>query len=83
MRCVGSFRFRTDVVESKGVTSDDSGSPLDLPSFSVRGSGSLMVKVTDTRPACREFEPSFAEDKSCKETMHVKSVEILNVLPLV
>ncbi|GFS65390.1 transposable element Tcb1 transposase [Trichonephila clavipes] len=37
--------------------------------------GSLVVKVTDSRPACREFEPSTAKDLTYRGAMHVKYVE--------
>ncbi|GFX99855.1 uncharacterized protein TNCV_258921 [Trichonephila clavipes] len=47
----------------------------------VKGHGSLVVKVTDSVPACHEFEPSTDEDPPCRETMHVKSVQSSNVLP--
>ncbi|GFW18419.1 hypothetical protein TNCV_1184471 [Trichonephila clavipes] len=36
---------------------------------------SVVDKVTDTWPACHEFEPSTTEDMSCREAMYVKSVE--------
>ncbi|GFV26891.1 hypothetical protein TNCV_5038291 [Trichonephila clavipes] len=32
--------------------------------------------------ACPEFKPSTTKDPPCRETMHIKSVESLNVLPL-
>ncbi|GFX17151.1 hypothetical protein TNCV_4266771 [Trichonephila clavipes] len=32
-----------------------------------RSHGSLVVKVADSCPACHEFEPSTAEDPSCRE----------------
>ncbi|GFT84691.1 hypothetical protein TNCV_2767101 [Trichonephila clavipes] len=35
----------------------------------------LVVKVTDSWPACHEFEPNTAEDPTCKGAMHVRSVE--------
>ncbi|GFT46102.1 hypothetical protein TNCV_2812171 [Trichonephila clavipes] len=31
------------------------------------GHGCQVVKVTDSRPACHEFEPSTAEDPPCRE----------------
>ncbi|GFU21363.1 hypothetical protein TNCV_2434771 [Trichonephila clavipes] len=37
----------------------------------------------DSWPACHEFEPSANEDPSCREAMHVNSVESSNLLPLV
>ncbi|GFT86006.1 hypothetical protein TNCV_3256421 [Trichonephila clavipes] len=37
--------------------------------------GILVVKVTDSRPACHEFEPGAPEDPPCREAMRVKSVE--------
>ncbi|GFW56382.1 hypothetical protein TNCV_2088911 [Trichonephila clavipes] len=37
--------------------------------------GSLVVKVTDSWPACQGFEPCTAEDPLCRETMEIKSVE--------
>ncbi|GFV19440.1 hypothetical protein TNCV_3663731 [Trichonephila clavipes] len=40
-----------------------------------QGRGSLVVQVTDLWLACHEFEPSTAEDPSCRGAMHVKSVE--------
>ncbi|GFY20820.1 hypothetical protein TNCV_1120541 [Trichonephila clavipes] len=46
------------------------------------GRGSLAVKVTDSWPGCHEFEPSIAEDLPCRRALHVKSIESLNVLPL-
>ncbi|GFU83973.1 uncharacterized protein TNCV_560991 [Trichonephila clavipes] len=45
--------------------------------------GSLVVKVTDSWPACQEFEPSTAENPPCRGATHIKSVERSNVLPLV
>ncbi|GFV18986.1 hypothetical protein TNCV_4758711 [Trichonephila clavipes] len=47
------------------------------------GCGILTVKVTDSWPACHEFEPSTAEDPPCKGAMHVKSGVSLNVYPLI
>ncbi|GFX37860.1 transposable element Tcb2 transposase [Trichonephila clavipes] len=47
------------------------------------GRRSLVVKVTNSWPACRKFEPSTTEDPPCREARHVKSVESSNVLPLV
>ncbi|GFW21579.1 hypothetical protein TNCV_4280941 [Trichonephila clavipes] len=43
--------------------------PSQMSSSSRGGRSSLMVKV------CDEFEPSTTEDPSCREAMHVKSVE--------
>ncbi|GFW96849.1 hypothetical protein TNCV_2159851 [Trichonephila clavipes] len=37
----------------------------------------ILVKVTDSWPACREFQLSTAEDLPCQGTMHFKSVEAL------
>ncbi|GFW75451.1 hypothetical protein TNCV_4426351 [Trichonephila clavipes] len=37
--------------------------------------GTLVVKETDSRLACHEFEPSTAEDPPCRAAMHVKSFE--------
>ncbi|GFW11556.1 hypothetical protein TNCV_3810751 [Trichonephila clavipes] len=37
-----------------------------LFSFNWSGRSSLVVKVTDSRPACHEFMPSTAEDPSCR-----------------
>ncbi|GFS59920.1 hypothetical protein TNCV_3957191 [Trichonephila clavipes] len=39
------------------------------------GRDNRVIKVTDSWPACHEFEPSTAEDTPCKGAMHVKSVE--------
>ncbi|GFT65489.1 transposable element Tc1 transposase [Trichonephila clavipes] len=48
---------------------------LDHKATATTGSGdSLVVKVTDLWPAHHEFEPSTAEDPSCREAMHVKYV---------
>ncbi|GFV19142.1 hypothetical protein TNCV_3223601 [Trichonephila clavipes] len=49
----------------------------------LEGCGTLVVKVTDSWPACHEFEPSTVEDPPCRGAMPVISVEISNVLPLV
>ncbi|GFV71068.1 hypothetical protein TNCV_3703901 [Trichonephila clavipes] len=50
----------------------------------IRGDhSSLVAKVTDSWQACHEFEPSSAEDSPCREAMHLKSVESLNVHRLV
>ncbi|GFW05644.1 hypothetical protein TNCV_5025081 [Trichonephila clavipes] len=38
------------------------------------GRGSLVVKITNLRPAWHELEPSTAQHPPCKEAMHVKSV---------
>ncbi|GFU83819.1 hypothetical protein TNCV_1694891 [Trichonephila clavipes] len=38
------------------------------------GRGSLMVKVTDLWLTSHEFEPSTAEDPTCRVTMHRKSI---------
>ncbi|GFV66613.1 hypothetical protein TNCV_1612221 [Trichonephila clavipes] len=43
--------------------------------------GSLVVKVTDSWPACHEFEPNTVEDPPCSEAMDVKFIESSNVLP--
>ncbi|GFX42951.1 hypothetical protein TNCV_4058751 [Trichonephila clavipes] len=49
-------------------------SSLSLTVF--RGRGSLVLKVTDSWPACHEFKCSAAEDPQCRGgAMHVKSVE--------
>ncbi|GFU79967.1 hypothetical protein TNCV_578471 [Trichonephila clavipes] len=42
--------------------------------FRYRGRGSLVVKVTDFRPACHEFELSDTEDPPCRGLMHFKFV---------
>ncbi|GFY27616.1 uncharacterized protein TNCV_910671 [Trichonephila clavipes] len=44
---------------------------------------SSVVKVTDSKQACHEFEPSTAEDPPCREKMLFKYVESSNILPLV
>ncbi|GFV19138.1 hypothetical protein TNCV_3223561 [Trichonephila clavipes] len=44
------------------------------------GRGSLVVKVTDSWPACHQFQPSTAEDPPCRGAMHVKSVKSSNIL---
>ncbi|GFY03400.1 hypothetical protein TNCV_1173581 [Trichonephila clavipes] len=44
--------------------------------------GSLVVKVTDSWPACHEFEPITTADPPCRGAMHIKSVESSHVLPL-
>ncbi|GFT57265.1 hypothetical protein TNCV_1692591 [Trichonephila clavipes] len=49
----------------------------------VRVRGILVTKVTDSWPACHEFESSAAEDPPCRGAMHVKSAESTNVFPLV
>ncbi|GFV68162.1 hypothetical protein TNCV_1874441 [Trichonephila clavipes] len=41
----------------------------------VSGHGNLVVKVTDSWPACHEFEPSTTKDSPCRGATHVKSVE--------
>ncbi|GFY02487.1 hypothetical protein TNCV_3503681 [Trichonephila clavipes] len=38
------------------------------------GHGRLVVKVTDTWPACYEFEPRTVGDPPCRGAMYVKSV---------
>ncbi|GFS49935.1 hypothetical protein TNCV_821991 [Trichonephila clavipes] len=38
---------------------------------------------TGSWEACHEFEPSTTKDPPCRGAMHIKSVERLNVLPLV
>ncbi|GFV45034.1 hypothetical protein TNCV_907811 [Trichonephila clavipes] len=40
-----------------------------------RGCGSLVVKITDSWPACHDFEPSTAEDTPCRGAVHIKSVD--------
>ncbi|GFV15694.1 hypothetical protein TNCV_986771 [Trichonephila clavipes] len=40
------------------------------------GHGSLVIKVTDSLLACREFEARATEDPSCRDQMHAKSAEI-------
>ncbi|GFY28238.1 hypothetical protein TNCV_4395721 [Trichonephila clavipes] len=47
------------------------------------GHGSRVVKVSDRGWPCHEFEPSTTKDPPSRAAMHVKSVESLNVLPLV
>ncbi|GFT43754.1 hypothetical protein TNCV_4464271 [Trichonephila clavipes] len=47
------------------------------------GHGRLVVKVTYSWQACREFESSTSEEPPCRGAMHVKSVESSNVIPLV
>ncbi|GFW17285.1 hypothetical protein TNCV_1957561 [Trichonephila clavipes] len=47
------------------------------------GHGSLVVKITDSWPACHDIEPITAEDPPCRGVMQVKSVENPNVLPMV
>ncbi|GFU70628.1 hypothetical protein TNCV_2971881 [Trichonephila clavipes] len=39
--------------------------------------------LTDSWPACHEFEPNAAKDPPCRGVMHLKSVGRSNVLPLV
>ncbi|GFX95615.1 hypothetical protein TNCV_4826291 [Trichonephila clavipes] len=39
------------------------------------GRDSLVAKVTDSCPACHEFQPSAAEDPPYRGAMRVKSVE--------
>ncbi|GFU50879.1 hypothetical protein TNCV_4460861 [Trichonephila clavipes] len=40
------------------------------------GRGNLVMKVTDSWPACHEFKPGTTEDPPCRGgTMHVKYVE--------
>ncbi|GFX53597.1 hypothetical protein TNCV_2327121 [Trichonephila clavipes] len=48
-----------------------------------RGRGSLVIKVMDSWLDCHEFEPSTTEDPPDRGSMHIKSVESSNVLPLV
>ncbi|GFS57205.1 uncharacterized protein TNCV_491201 [Trichonephila clavipes] len=43
----------------------------------------LTFKKSDRGLACHEFEPSTTKDPPCRAGMHIKSVEISNVLPLV
>ncbi|GFW72576.1 hypothetical protein TNCV_3798041 [Trichonephila clavipes] len=45
--------------------------------------GSLVVKITDSWLMCHKFDPSTVEDPPYRGAMHVKSVEISNVLSLV
>ncbi|GFX40585.1 hypothetical protein TNCV_2373691 [Trichonephila clavipes] len=40
--------------------------PLSIYSTQVGSHDSLVVKVTDSWPACREFEPSTVEDPPCR-----------------
>ncbi|GFV47109.1 uncharacterized protein TNCV_198041 [Trichonephila clavipes] len=40
------------------------------------GRDSLVIKVTDSWPVYRDFEPSTAEDPTCRIAMHVKLVEM-------
>ncbi|GFX52054.1 hypothetical protein TNCV_4653831 [Trichonephila clavipes] len=47
------------------------------------GHGNLVVKVTDSWPACHDFEPSTPKDAPCRVAMHFKSAESSNALPLV
>ncbi|GFW69810.1 hypothetical protein TNCV_1884541 [Trichonephila clavipes] len=51
--------------------------------LSLWGRGSLVVKEMDSLPVCYEFVPSIAGDLPCREALHFKSVESLNLLPLV
>ncbi|GFX17805.1 DUF4817 domain-containing protein [Trichonephila clavipes] len=39
---------------------------VNIRSLTQYGRGSLVMKVTDSWPACREFEPSTAEDSPCR-----------------
>ncbi|GFV15284.1 hypothetical protein TNCV_3050101 [Trichonephila clavipes] len=48
-----------------------------------RGRGSRAVWVSDRGLPCHEFEHSATKDPPCRESMHVKSVESKNVVPLV
>ncbi|GFS76485.1 hypothetical protein TNCV_1621061 [Trichonephila clavipes] len=54
-----------------GRTSSLPNSPLQPSVTSITygpcGRGSLVVKVTDLRLACHEFEPSTAEDPPCRK----------------
>ncbi|GFX21787.1 hypothetical protein TNCV_2310661 [Trichonephila clavipes] len=47
------------------------------------GRGNPVVKVMDSWLACYEFEPSATKDPPRRCTMHNKSVESSDVLPLV
>ncbi|GFT21101.1 hypothetical protein TNCV_2581921 [Trichonephila clavipes] len=47
------------------------------------GRGSRVVKVPDRGWPCHEFKHSTTKDPPCRVSMHFKSVESLNVLPLV
>ncbi|GFV83338.1 hypothetical protein TNCV_1900641 [Trichonephila clavipes] len=49
---------------------------------SISGPGNPKVKITNSWSVCPEFEPSTAEDPLCRGAMHVKSIEISNILPL-
>ncbi|GFW60876.1 hypothetical protein TNCV_4870891 [Trichonephila clavipes] len=47
------------------------------------GHGSLVVKIKDSWLACQDFEPCALKTCRVGGAMYVKSVESLNVLPLV
>ncbi|GFV58168.1 hypothetical protein TNCV_687751 [Trichonephila clavipes] len=53
------------------------------PELALPFRGSLVVKVTDSGPACHEFEPGTAENSPYREAMHFESAECSNVLLLV
>ncbi|GFV18439.1 hypothetical protein TNCV_4468751 [Trichonephila clavipes] len=40
--------------------------PLVLIIFAICGRGSLVIKVTDSWPACHEFKPGTTEDPPCR-----------------
>ncbi|GFT81991.1 hypothetical protein TNCV_3909441 [Trichonephila clavipes] len=50
---------------------------------SVGDRGSKVAKVTDSWPACNEFQPCTSKDSPSKGAMHIKSVQSSKVLPLV
>ncbi|GFX23484.1 hypothetical protein TNCV_3769601 [Trichonephila clavipes] len=51
--------------------------PAQVSSLSLDKSPLIVkhVEVTDSQPACHEFQPSYSEDLPCREEMHLKSVE--------
>ncbi|GFU56207.1 uncharacterized protein TNCV_712661 [Trichonephila clavipes] len=51
--------------------------------MSLCGRSSRVLKVSDHGWPCHEFESSTTKDPPCRAVMHVKSVVISNVLPLV
>ncbi|GFV23855.1 hypothetical protein TNCV_960491 [Trichonephila clavipes] len=48
---------------------------ISTPQTDSGGQGNLVVKVTDSWPACHEFEPSINEKLPCRGEMYVKSVK--------
>ncbi|GFT30560.1 hypothetical protein TNCV_4287021 [Trichonephila clavipes] len=66
--------------EINPTTSDQTAAPISARSKALAltplgGRGSLVVKVTDSWPACHEFEPSTTEHPPCTTALRVKSVE--------